>query len=116
GLPAPLARGAPLAKTKSSRPPPTRCPCRPALARIEPPVKRLHDRAADATAGPHEFERGEQTPGVVTLDNGLGEKIARHGRGVDALAAEAAGEPKASRDLSDLRHPMQRIAEHARPG
>ena len=116
GLLVALAPGGALRQTHVFLLPPTRCPCRQALARIEPPVKHLHHRAADATAGPHELERGEQSPRIVTLDNGLGENVPRHGRGVDAVAAEAAGEPKASRKLSDLRHPMQRIAEHARPG
>jgi hypothetical protein len=46
----------------------------------------------------------------------LGEDVARHGGGVYAVTAEGARQPNARRKLADLRHAMQRIAEHARPG
>src|SRR5262249_8292461 len=87
-----------------------------ALEPVEPPIKHLHRRAAEPAAGPDEFERREQSPRVVALDDGFGENIARHGGGVYAMTAEGARQPNAWRKLADLRHAMQRIAEHPGPG
>src|SRR5260370_104882 len=87
-----------------------------ALEPVEPPIKDLHRRAAEAAAGPDELERREQSPRVVALDDGLGQNIARHGGGVESVTAEGAREPEAPRKLADLRPAMQRIAAHARPG
>jgi hypothetical protein len=45
----------------------------------------------------------------------LADDPARHRGGVDAVAAESARDPQPRRKLADLRHAMQRVAEHARP-
>src|SRR5262249_37411383 len=42
-----------------------------ALEPVEPPIKHLHRRAAEPAAGPDEFERREQSPRVVALDDGF---------------------------------------------
>src|SRR5262249_25255904 len=77
-----------------------------ALEPVEPPIKDLHRRAAEAAASPDELEGREQSPRVVALDDGLGEKIAGHGGGVEPGTAEGAPAPKAGRKLADLRHAM----------
>src|SRR5205085_2025933 len=74
------------------------------LARVEPPIIDLHGRTPDGAACPYQFEWREQPPRIVALDDRLGEHIACHGGGVEAMAAEAAGEPESGCKLADLRH------------
>src|SRR5436309_5267539 len=85
------------------------------LAAAYPRVISVPRQAADGTTGPHQLEWQEQPPGVVALIDRARDDVAGHRRGVEPVAAEAAGEPQARRELADLRHAMQRIAEHAGP-
>src|SRR5262249_59991552 len=59
-----------------------------ALEPVEPPIKDLHRRAAEAAASPDELEGREQSPRVVALDDGLGEKIAGRGGGVGSVTPQ----------------------------
>src|SRR4051794_13114884 len=80
-----------------------------------PPILRARDRPPDRTAGPYQVERQEQPPGIVPVGDGPRDQFARPRGGVEPMAAEAACEPQARRKLADLRHPVERIAEHAGP-
>ena len=92
---------------------------RPALghgrAQAFRPIIGLRHRAADDSAGPNELERRELPPGLIAVDDGAGDEVAGHRRGVEAVAAEAARQPHAGTELADLRHAVDRVAERAGP-
>src|SRR5262249_25531258 len=89
--------------------------CEIALTRAQPRVISLSCHATDSAAGPHQLEWQEQPPRIVALVDRTRDDVARHRGGVEPLSAEAAGKPQAGRQLADLRHAMQRVAEHAGP-
>jgi hypothetical protein len=67
-------------------------------------------------AGPDQLEGQEQPPGRVASDDRPRNDVAGHRRRVDAMSAEAAGQPDAGNDLADLRHAVNGIAQDAAPG
>src|SRR6185312_16918022 len=86
------------------------------LARVEIPVIDLHRGATERAARPYQLERSKQPPGVLALDDRLRDDVAGHRRGVEAVPAKSARQPDARQELTDLRHPVQRSAQCARPG
>src|SRR4051812_20091604 len=59
---------------------------------------------------PDQLERREQLPALVAPQDAAGDHLPGHGRGVHALAAEAACDPEAFAQLADLRHAMHGLA------
>ena len=88
----------------------------PFLVFATPPIGALTTDAAGTAAGPDQFEGLELPPAVVALDHSAGDQIAGHRGRVQAMPAEAAGQPDARRQFADLRHAMHRHAEFAGPG
>src|SRR5205807_1661437 len=68
------------------------------------PVIGLHCGAAHNAARPNELERTELPPGLVVLENGAGDEVAGHGRGVEPVAAKPARQPHVMAEFADLRH------------
>ena len=66
---------------------------RPALAGAEPPVIDLHGRPSRSAARPDQLERHKQPPGIVAFGNRSRDDVARHGRGVEPVAAKPARKP-----------------------
>ena len=89
--------------------------CLAEFAVVKPPIMDLRHRPPDPSAGPDQFIRQKQAPGVVTLGDRAGDDIPRHRGGVEPMAAESAGKPHLRRQLADLRHAVERIAERAVP-
>src|SRR5207302_840672 len=85
------------------------------FVRAVPPVIHLRHDAADPSAGPDQIERQEQPPGIVAIDDRARDHTARHRGGVEPVAAKTAHEPQPRRELADLRHAVQRVAEDAGP-
>src|SRR5262249_6318831 len=71
---------------------------------------------ADYATGPDQFERRKQPPGLIAIDDGAGDEIAAHRRGIETMAAETAGQPDARTDLADLRHAVHRDSQSTGPG
>ena len=71
---------------------------------------------ARRAAGPDQFERRKQPPALVAPKDAARDQLARHRRGIEALTAEARGNPQPFAQLPDLRHAMHgqsdRTAEH----
>ena len=80
------------------------------------PGADLGRRAPQRSAGPHQLVGQEQAPGIVALDHGPGDQLARHRRGIDTMSTKRARHPKARRDLADQRHAVHRKPHRARPG
>src|SRR5262249_61083278 len=80
------------------------------------PIGALYYAASERAARPDQIERREQPPGFVAVVNGAGEQHAGHRGGVEAVCAEAAGEPQPGRYLAQLRHAVQRRSDGAGPG
>ena len=70
---------------------------------------------AGRPARPYQFERRKQPPAFVAPQNAAGDQLPGDRRGVQALAAEAAGHPQAATQLADLRHAMHRLSNRAAP-
>src|SRR5215470_2490064 len=85
------------------------------LALMPPPCRCARHHATHPTAGPNQLERQEAPPGIVAVNNGARDEVARHCCGVEPLAAECAGEPDAGLDFADLRHAVNGKSHLGRP-
>src|SRR3954470_15294764 len=64
----------------------------------------MADDPPGAAARPHQLERRKQPPALVAPQDAARDQLPGHRRGVQTLAAEAAGDPQSLPQLADLRH------------
>src|SRR6476619_4570840 len=85
------------------------------------PPPQADQMAGDAAGGasrPDQLELREQFPAFLAPQDAARDDLPRHRRGVQPMAAEAAGDPQPFAQLADLRHAVHghsdRAAEHVR--
>src|SRR6201999_2713270 len=75
----------------------------------------LSGDAADRTSCPNQFEWREQPPALVAPENAARDQLTCHCRGVEALTAKTARDPKSFAQLADLRHAVRGLPDRAAP-
>src|SRR5207245_2668433 len=78
-----------------------------------PQADQVAGNPARRATCPDQFERREQPPALIAPQDAAGHQQPRHRRGVEPLAAEAAGDPQAFAQLTDLRHAMHGHSDSA---
>src|SRR5205823_8704647 len=83
-----------------------------------PQADQMAGGAAGGAARPDQFEWREQFPAFLAPQDAARNHLPRHCRGVQTMAAEAAGDPQPFAQLADLRHAVHghpdRATEHVR--
>src|SRR5688572_9905439 len=83
-----------------------------------PQADQMAGGAAGGAARPDQFERREQLPALLAPQDAARDDLPRHCRGIQPVAAEAAGDPQSFAQLADLRHAVHghpyHAAEHVR--